>query len=154
MQDLFGFRRLRGADDGDTGFDNAGFFAGDLGQRIAEELLVIHGNGGDDAGNGGDDVGRIEAAAHANGIAYRAIPVSSAGFSLPQIEEMQTALDSAEGTVLAYCRSGTRSTILWALANAKSGAQVDQLSEAAAAAGYDLSGIRPTMDLLSRQSDG
>ena len=53
----------------------------------------------------------IEAAAHANGIAYRAIPVSSAGFSLPQIEEMQTALDSAEGTVLAYCRSGTRSTI-------------------------------------------
>ena len=96
----------------------------------------------------------IEAAAHANGIAYRAIPVSSAGFSLPQIEEMQTALDSAEGTVLAYCRSGTRSTILWALANAKSGAQVDQLSEAAAAAGYDLSGIRPTMDLLSRQSDG
>ncbi len=100
------------------------------------------------------DGAEIEAAAHANGIAYRAIPVSSAGFSLPQIEEMQTALDSAEGTVLAYCRSGTRSTILWALANAKSGAQVDQLSEDAAAAGYDLSGIRPTMDLLSRQSDG
>ena len=95
----------------------------------------------------------IEAAAQASGIAYRAIPVSSAGFSLPQIEEMQTALDEAEGTVLAFCRSGTRSTILWALAKAKSGAPVDQLSDDASAAGYDLSGIRPTMDMLSRQSD-
>ena len=79
--------------------------------------------------------------------------MSSAGFSLPQIEEMQTALDEAEGTVLAFCRSGTRSTILWALAKAKSGAPVDQLSDDASSAGYDLSGIRPTMDMLSRQSD-
>ncbi|MFK4004844.1 TIGR01244 family sulfur transferase [Qipengyuania sp. NPDC077563] len=126
--------------------------AGDVARaKEAGVTLIINNRPDGEAGDqpAGAD---IEAAAQANGIAYRSIPVSSAGFSLPQIEEMKAALDEADGTVLAFCRSGTRSTILWALAKAKSGAPVDQLSDDASAAGYDLSGIQPTMKMLSRQS--
>ena len=63
----------------------------------------------------------IEAAARAEGLDYVAIPVSHAGFSEPQVEAMRAALDGATGPVLAYCRSGTRSTLLWALAQSAKG---------------------------------
>lgn len=91
----------------------------------------------------------IETAATAAGIAYRAIPVTHAGFSANQLTEMNAALDAANGPVLAYCRSGTRSTYLWALARAQRGDAPDDLTEKAAAAGYDLSGIRAMLDSLS-----
>ena len=52
----------------------------------------------------------IEAAARAAGLDYVAIPVSHAGFSEAQVDAMSEALATAEGPVLAYCRSGTRST--------------------------------------------
>ena len=56
---------------------------------------------------------------------------------------MGRALDEAEGTMLAFCRSGTRSTFLWALAQANRGADGETLVRQAAEAGYDLSPIRP-----------
>ncbi len=91
----------------------------------------------------------IEAAAAAAGVDYVAIPIGHSGFSEPQIDQMITALDAAEGTVLAYCRSGTRSTFLWALAKAKSGGSPDEIVQAAMAAGYDVSPIRPMLDMLA-----
>ena len=94
----------------------------------------------------------IEAAARAAGIAYVAIPVTHAGFSEPQVSAMARALEGATGPVLAYCRSGTRSTLLWALAEASSGADPDELAEAAAAAGYDLAPIRTLLDMLASRA--
>jgi uncharacterized protein (TIGR01244 family) len=94
----------------------------------------------------------IEAATLAAGINYIAIPVGHGGFSQPQVDAMVEALDGAEGKILAYCRSGTRSTLLWALAEAKSGADPDMLSDIAARAGYDLSPIRPLLDMLKGQA--
>ena len=92
----------------------------------------------------------IAAAAAAHGIAYVSIPVTHAGFSHPQIDALVAALEQADGgTILAYCRSGTRSTNLWALARARLGDDVDGLCAKAAAQGYDLSGLRPTLDALS-----
>lgn len=90
----------------------------------------------------------IEAEAQAAGIAYVAIPVSPGGFSEAQVSAMVEALDSAEGPVLAYCRSGTRSTLLWALAQSSLGEHPAELSEKAAEAGYDLSPVAPLMDML------
>ena len=52
----------------------------------------------------------IQAAAEAAGLSYVAIPIGHSGFSEVQVDEMVKALDEAEGKVLAYCRSGTRST--------------------------------------------
>lgn len=93
----------------------------------------------------------IEAAAQAAGIAYVAIPVTHAGFSQPQVTAMAAALASTDGPVLAYCRSGTRSTLLWALAEASRGESPDALAAAAAAAGYDVGPVRAVMDMLASQ---
>jgi uncharacterized protein (TIGR01244 family) len=84
----------------------------------------------------------IEAAAKAAGIDCRNIPVAGT-ISAEQVEAMAQALEQAEGKVLAFCRSGTRSAWLWALARASRGADPETLIAKAAAAGYDLSPLRP-----------
>ena len=96
---------------------------------------------------------QIEAAVREAGMGYVAIPVSHAGFSMPQVEAMQQALAQAgDAPVLAYCRSGTRSTLLWALAQARSGLNPDEIAEKAAGAGYDIAPIRATVDMLAAQA--
>ena len=94
----------------------------------------------------------IEAAARAAGIDYLAIPVTHAGFSLRQVTALAEALERTSGPVLGYCRSGTRSTLLWALARASLGDDPDALASAAAEAGYDLASVRPAMDALAAQA--
>lgn len=95
----------------------------------------------------------IEAAARAAGLGYVAIPVTHAGFSEGQVKAMAEALAKNEGAVLAYCRSGTRSTLLWALAEASEGADVESLQAAAQRAGYDLASIRPLLEMLAARRD-
>jgi uncharacterized protein (TIGR01244 family) len=97
----------------------------------------------------------IEAAARAAGLDYCAIPITHAGFSEPQVEAMREALGRAGGgKVLAYCRSGTRSTLLWALAQSAQGDDPEELADIAAAAGYDVGPIRPAMDALAARARG
>jgi uncharacterized protein (TIGR01244 family) len=81
-------------------------------------------------------------------LAYVAIPVTQAGFAEWQVSAMADALDHADGTVLAYCRSGTRSTLLWALAQASKGEHPAVLAEKAADAGYDVTPVTAMMDML------
>lgn len=90
----------------------------------------------------------IEAAARAAGLDYVAIPVSHSGFSQTQVDAMEQALQ-ADGPVLAYCRSGTRSTLLWALARAKAGDSPAVIASKAAGAGYDVSPIRQLIEMLA-----
>jgi uncharacterized protein (TIGR01244 family) len=103
----------------------------------------------DDEEAGQPSGAEIAAAAEAAGIKYRAIPVTHAGFSGNQVEAMASALTAAAGPVLAYCRSGTRSAHLWALARARMGDDPVTLSAKAADAGYDIRGIRAMLDTLS-----
>ncbi|HEV7287262.1 TIGR01244 family sulfur transferase [Sphingomonas sp.] len=91
----------------------------------------------------------IRAVAQTLGLSYHAIPVTHAGFSMPQVEAMRAAIEGADGPVFAYCRSGTRSTNLWALAEASRGGDPETLIGKAAQAGYDISGLRPMLDALS-----
>jgi uncharacterized protein (TIGR01244 family) len=88
----------------------------------------------------------IEVAAKKAGLDYIAIPVTHSGFSQPQVDAMAAALAQAEGKTLAYCRSGTRSTLLWALARAQEGGHPDRLADIA---GYDLTPIRSMLDMLA-----
>ena len=91
----------------------------------------------------------IAAAAAAAGLDYVAIPITHAGFSQVQVDAMAAALAGAKGKTLAYCRSGTRSTLLWALARACQGDDPQMLAEKATHAGYDLSPIAEMLDMLS-----
>ncbi len=126
-------------------------------QITAAEVAAIAGAGyaeivnnrPDDEEPGQPSGAEIAAAAQAAGIAYRAIPVTHAGFSSNQVESMAAALTAAGGPVLAFCRSGTRSAHLWALARARLGDDPAALIGQASAAGYDITGIRAMLDTLS-----
>jgi uncharacterized protein (TIGR01244 family) len=91
----------------------------------------------------------IETAARAAEMDYTAIPIGHAGFGEAEVRAMADALAHADGKVLAYCRSGTRSTLLWALARCAGGDDPEAIAAAAAAAGYDVAPIRSAMDALA-----
>ena len=123
----------------------------DVAAAAAQGVALIVNNrpdGEDPGAPQGDD---IAAAAAAAGLNYVAIPIGHSGFSEPQVDAMIAAMEQAEGPILAYCRSGTRSTLLWALASAKQGMTAETIARTAAQAGYDISPIRPMIDMLSQR---
>lgn len=115
---------------------------GDLPAIAATGVTLIVNNRPDHEETGQPASAEIEAAARTSGLDYRHIPIAG-GFNGDDVLAMAGALEGAEGKVLAFCRSGTRSTFLWALARAERGAHAEELVAAAAAAGYDLTPIRP-----------
>lgn len=80
----------------------------------------------------------IEAAAKAAGLAYHAIPLGREGVNPDLVERTKAVIEGSDGPVFCFCRSGTRSTTLWALSQ---GGQTDanQIISQAAEAGYDMS---------------
>ena len=126
----------------------------DIANAKAEGVALIINNRPDGEEPGQPEGAEIEAAARAAGMDYVAIPVSSAGFSQPQVAAMAEALGSAKGKVLAYCRSGTRSTFLWSLARAGEGMDPDEIASCAIGAGYDISPIMPMIASIAAQSSG
>jgi len=83
----------------------------------------------------------IEAAARAAGLAYFHVPVRG-GPTPEQVEITGEVLAQAQGPVLAFCRSGTRSIVTWSLCQAVSGTMSRQeLIGLGRQAGYDLSGV-------------
>lgn len=92
----------------------------------------------------------IEAAAKDAGIAFVTIPVTHQGMNLEMIEAQKAAMDGSEGPTLAYCASGTRSSIVWALGQAGE-MPADDILAATAAAGYELGGMRSQIDALANR---
>ena len=92
---------------------------------------------------------KAQSGADANGMGYAAVPVS--GMPTPEaIDETIRLMQTCQGPILAYCRSGTRSCTLWALASVKSGAETpDSAIEKARTAGYDLSHMRSMLASLA-----
>jgi len=84
------------------------------------------------------DSATMQAAAEAAGLAYHFIPLGRDGVSPEMIERTGSALEGSGGPVLAFCRSGTRSTTLWALSQAGK-LPADDIVAQAAGAGYDMS---------------
>jgi sulfide:quinone oxidoreductase len=83
----------------------------------------------------------VAAAAAAAGLVYHYQPVNSGGLTIDDVLQFRELLATAEGPVLAFCRSGTRCTNLWALAQAGN-CKPDEVIAAAASAGYDVRGFR------------
>lgn len=117
----------------------------DVAAAAAQGFTTIINNRPDNEEPGQPSGSAIALAAAEAGIAYHAIPVTHAGFTKPMIAEMQAALAGAPGPVLAFCRSGTRSTLLWALARSQAGDEAVELEAKARAAGYDLTPVRGMM---------
>lgn len=123
----------------------------DVATAKAEGVTLIVNNRPDEEETGQPSGEAIAKAASEAGIDYVAIPVTHAGFSLPQVEKMEAALKANDGKTLAFCRSGTRSTLLWALAETHAGADPDAIAEQAAGAGYDVSPVRQIMTAFAKQ---
>lgn len=112
---------------------------GDIAGLAASGVTTIVNNRPDGEEGGQPTSAEIGEAATTAGIAYVHLPVAG-GFSAEQVAEMADALEPP-GVVLAFCKSGTRSIFLWALARARLGDDPAELHAKAEAAGYDLSPI-------------
>src|SRR3546814_16960896 len=82
-------------------------------------------------------VSSVRDAAEAAGIAFHHIPVSGGEFPEVAIKAFAKVREEADGKVLAFCRTGTRSITLDAQANLEN-ATTDERIGRARRAGYDL----------------
>ncbi|ALJ07224.1 MAG: TIGR01244 family phosphatase [Brevundimonas sp.] len=87
----------------------------------------------------------LRQAAEAAGLAFAHVPVVGGAISDQDVADFREALANLPQPVFGFCRTGTRTTTLWALANA--GAQTpENLIARAKSAGYDLGALRPRLE--------
>ncbi len=134
-------------------------FEDDITKAASEGFGMIINNRPDGEEAGQPTNAELAEVAANQGIKWAHIPVVGGQLTMEGIEQMAFALrdgtgDSSDGRVLAYCRSGTRSCTLWGLSEAYTGGmETDRILHLASSAGYDLSGMAPTLEHL-RQSAG
>lgn len=105
-------------------------------KELGVTLIINNRPDGEDVGQPeGDD---IEAAAQSAGIDYRHVPIAR-GLGPSDIEAMREAINSVgEGKLFAFCRSGNRSALAWAVARSEDGISREELNRLANEAGFDL----------------
>ncbi|MEL6682342.1 MAG: TIGR01244 family sulfur transferase [Pseudomonadota bacterium] len=91
----------------------------------------------------------IEAAVKEAGMQFVVIPVTHQSLNMEMVEAQRSAIAAASGPSLAYCASGTRSSIVWSLGQAGL-MPTDDIIAATAAVGYDLGGMRAQIDALAQ----
>ncbi len=91
----------------------------------------------------------MERAALAAGLDYVCQPLTHQTMTPEIIARNRDLIEGCDGKVLAYCASGTRSTIAWALGAARE-MPADDIIAAAGAGGYDLSSMRPMLQAFAR----
>jgi uncharacterized protein (TIGR01244 family) len=87
-------------------------------------------------------------AAEAAGLAFVANPVIGGALTMENVTAQAAAVAAAQGPVLAYCASGNRSSIVWALAHAGK-MPTDDLIGIPARFGYQLAHLRPQIEALA-----
>jgi sulfide:quinone oxidoreductase len=99
----------------------------------------------------GEEASQLDASlcageARRQGLTYRHIPASTLDlFTDPVVGAMADALQTERGPILAHCKSGLRSAIVWAAASARS-MPVEEILEALKAAGFELRFLRDDLD--------
>jgi sulfide:quinone oxidoreductase len=93
----------------------------------------------------GEDYGQpaydaVAAAAEAAGLVVRWVPIVSGQMTQAALDEFRAALDEMPKPILAYCRTGTRCTMLWSMTRFDD-LGGDEILRATAQAGYDMSGL-------------
>jgi sulfide:quinone oxidoreductase len=92
---------------------------------------------------------QIQAAAKAAGLSVGFLPVVPNAISDEHVQSFDRLMSELPQPVLAYCRTGTRSTVLWALSQAAS-RSIPEILRTAGAAGYDLNGLIPRLEALQK----
>ena len=108
-------------------------------QAMGVTMIINNRPDGEDEGQPTSD--EIEAAAAAAGIDYRHVPIAR-GMGPSAVEAMRNAIHAAgEGKLFAYCRTGNRSTLAWAVAKSEDGVPREELERCAEGAGFTLGPI-------------
>lgn len=109
----------------------------DIAQAGFKSVLCNRPNGEEP---GQPDFEAIAEMAEAEGLSVRSVPIVSGMITPDSLEDFRKALDEMPKPILAYCRSGTRCTMLWAIA--QHGTMDDaEIMRRAGEAGYDVSGL-------------
>lgn len=92
---------------------------------------------------------QIKAAVEAAGLSFVLNPVIGGAISMDNVTAQGAAIAQSDGPILAYCASGNRSSIVWALSQAGQ-MPVDELIARPAQYGYMLEPFRPTIEQLAQ----
>jgi len=88
-------------------------------------------------------------AVRAAGLAFVELPLTHMTMTADNVAKQAELIDGAKGSVLAYCASGTRCSVIWALGRAGH-TPVDEILATTARAGYALDGLRPQLETSAR----
>ena len=93
----------------------------------------------------------VKVAVRAAGLEFHILPLTHQTMT-PDVIAQHMVLSRLAGPVLAYCASGTRCTVAWAIGSAAEGKDINQILSAAEAGGYQLSGLRPTLEAAAKST--
>lgn len=91
----------------------------------------------------------VRAAVEAAGLRFAELPLTHQTMTPENVARQRALIDGAGGPVLAYCASGTRCSVVWALGEAAR-RDPDAILEDTRRAGYDLSGLRPALEAVRK----
>jgi sulfide:quinone oxidoreductase len=122
----------------------------DIPLLAAQGIRAIICNRPDGEAPGQPNAKAVEEAAAARGIKVVYQPVVASAIGDADVTAFDTALEELPKPVMAYCRTGTRCTVLWSLSQAGK-LPTEEILQKAMRAGYDMSPIVPRLEMARRQ---
>jgi uncharacterized protein (TIGR01244 family) len=96
----------------------------------------------------------LQRAAKAAGLVFLDLPFSGPRATPDQVRALTGLLAGRDGKVVAFCKSGMRSSMLWGAAAIAAGTPIDVVLDAARRAGHNLDPLRNTMVALAGGTGG
>ena len=124
--------------------------AKDIAQLKQEKFECVLCNRPDNEEQDQPSVEMIKSQCLANGIEFLHLPITPGDFNLEAIMETEKVLKTAKKT-LAYCRTGTRSTMLWAVAKTKD-LEVDEVLKITDHSGYNFQHLKELLETYKSTS--
>ncbi len=79
------------------------------------------------------------------GIEFHILELIPQAMTAENAEKQRSLFQKAKGPVLAYCASGTRCSLIWAMGEAAQGVDIDSILQKTSQAGFGLQGLEPLL---------
>ncbi len=123
----------------------------DIEQVVAAGIKTVICNRPDQEGDEQPASDEIRLACESQGLKWYFLPVNPRNFTDRQAREFGALLNAVQGPVLAFCRTGTRCTNLWALSEAGN-IDVASIINTASVAGYDIAKLSDRIATLAESN--
>ena len=94
----------------------------------------------------------LRRAAEGAGLAFLDLPFSGTSLRPDQVRRFRSLLAERPGKVVAFCKSGMRSTLMWAAAAIAEGAELNRVLDAARMAGQNLDAASDIVSAIGKQA--